>query len=202
LKFYFLPFCFSVFFKKFKNPAIFSCVAPKVAMSQKRDLAKSGDKTNKEVNFLKNPITCWQNHLNLLTKFNRTYQLNMAISKEENYESAQILQKCWKVQKKIFEIVARVFGNFPKSSLDHLAWDFEKKRKKRSKMASFRHKKNHSKFVWNYTIWCLREEGGKEREREFVCVFVFCKWRKCTRNWSSYNTRGHRRHRNPCSMLV
>jgi hypothetical protein len=53
-------------------------------MSQKRDLAKYGYKTNKEVKNFKNPITCWQNHLNLLTKYDRTYQLNMAISKEEN----------------------------------------------------------------------------------------------------------------------
>jgi len=27
--------------------------------------------------------------------------------------------------------MASIFGNFPKSSLDHLAWDFNKKKKKK-----------------------------------------------------------------------
>jgi len=71
--------------------------------------------------------------------------------------------------------VARFFGNFPKSSLDHLALDFKKKEKKEPKWRVFATKKITASLygiVYNLVL----ERREREREREScVCVCVrFC----------------------------
>jgi hypothetical protein len=71
--------------------------------------------------------------------------------------------------------VARFFGNFPKSSLDHLALDFKKKEKKEPKWRVFATKKiTASLYGIVYNLVLERRERERERERELcVCLCAF-----------------------------